>query len=134
MSVIDGDTRSHDEHGAIAMMERLEPHFSNAMSELTERKAFSKSEIAVLLAERDAKIEVLRIVVEAAREVEDAAYGALCESNGIYDNEWRTADGKATPEFPVPSWVRAMKVFEKKWSILRKSLKDLDASKKKSDG
>lgn len=40
-------------------------------------------------------------LVEALRELERKSYALICASNGIFDNEWRTPDGIAIPDFPV---------------------------------
>lgn len=41
----------------------------------------------------------------------EAMYSTLCESNGISDNEWHAPDGIHRPEYPVPGWVKAMKLL-----------------------
>lgn len=61
----------------------------------------------------ESKIELLEKLL---REMTDAAYGVIVESNGVSDNEWRVKDGIATPEFPVRSFYKALKELEKAWN------------------
>lgn len=42
------------------------------------------------------------------REITDAAYSVLCESNGLSDNEWKTGDGTFVPRWPVDSFPDAL--------------------------
>lgn len=65
-------------------------------------------------------------------ELSDAVYTAICESNGISDNEWRLPGEKpAIPEFPVASFVRAMKRLEEVWSASEDVLDPINAAKQK---
>lgn len=63
------------------------------------------------------RIELLESLL---KEITDAAYNVLVESNGLSDNEWKTADGTYSAEYPVKGYV--------------KRLKDLDAAYTKASG
>jgi len=72
------------------------------------------------------KIEVLEALV---KELHDAAYSVLCESNGVLDNEWTTKDGVAIPEFPIGSFCRAVGDLDNAFSRADAYLKPTDAEK-----
>lgn len=55
----------------------------------------------------------LEIAERILKELTDAAYSTLCESNGVSDNEWKVEGGKAIPEWPVDSFYRALSELSK---------------------
>ena len=54
----------------------------------------------------------LEMAETALKELVEAAYSTLCESNGVSDNEWRTEDGKAIPQWPMDSFYEALQKLD----------------------
>jgi hypothetical protein len=52
------------------------------------------------------KIEQLESLL---KNLTEAAYSTLCESNGLTDNEWRTPDGVLNAEWPAESFSDALR-------------------------
>lgn len=76
----------------------LEPHVVRKLCNMA---------LASLSSDREEK------VTDALRELMDAAYTAITESNGISDNEWKVGDQIVTNEFPVGSFVQAMENLDR---------------------
>lgn len=58
----------------------------------------------------------IKILERLLRKITDAAYSVLCESNGLSDNEWKTAKGTFTPRWPVGSYPRALRKLDAAYS------------------
>jgi hypothetical protein len=50
------------------------------------------------------------------KNLTDASYSVLCESNGVEDNEWTVKDGVATPQFPVAGFWTAIKKLDEAYT------------------
>ena len=76
----------------------------------------------------ESKIETLEALV---KQLHDAAYLVLVESNGVSDNEWTTPDGKAIPEFPVGSFYAALRKLDTAYSLAKAYLEPVEQERSK---
>ena len=67
-----------------------------------------------LAAERERRVASEALVQECT----DNILSVLCESNGIFDNEWITKDGKGVPEYPIGSFCAAIEKMDKLFTKL----------------
>ena len=74
------------------------------------------------------KIEILE---QLLRDLTQAAYLTLCESNGVSDNEWVIKDGKAVPEWPVASFVHAIQKLDAAYSNANAYFEPAEAEKRR---
>ena len=74
------------------------------------------------------KIEILE---QLLRDLTDAAYLTLCESNGVSDNEWTIQGDKAVPEWPVASFFHAIQKLDIAYSNAKAYFEPSEAEKKR---
>ena len=63
------------------------------------------------------------------KELSDASYNVLCESNGVSDNEWTIQGDKAVPEWPVPGFFASIKKLSAAWENARDYFEPIEAER-----